>query len=236
MRPPDFLILGAQKCGTSAARHNLAQHPHVRFNTNANEHREEVHFFDNDHNWARGIQWYAAQFQQPAPLLGDKTPNYLAPRCIERIRVTLPGARLIVLLRNPVARAYSHWNHFNRNPASGNGRWRIRAFENALQENPTLQRNGEYATSIALLQEYFPPALLGVWITERMQANHAAEHARMLKFLGLAPHTQTTLQHRHTRQYDETMRPATRARLEQYFAAPNDRLRALLNDPIPEWP
>ena len=108
MRLPGFLIVGGQKCGTTAARFNLGQHPHIAFTPSAPNQRHELHFFDNEQSWPCGVDWYATHFSQSAPLIGETAPNYLSSTCAKRIYTTLPNARLIVLLRNPVDRAYSH--------------------------------------------------------------------------------------------------------------------------------
>ena len=68
MRLPDFLIIGAQKCGTTAAMSHLGRHPHVGFNATQGDNRE-VHFFDREDRWAAGVEWYLRQFPTPAPML-----------------------------------------------------------------------------------------------------------------------------------------------------------------------
>ncbi|BBM72323.1 sulfotransferase family protein [Rhodothermus marinus] len=114
---PNFLIIGAQKCGTSYFAAKLAQHPQVYVCPG------EVHFFDRAENYARGVEWYASLFEQGAGkrAIGEKTPDYLCPVDVslrsvisERIHALLPDARLIVLVRNPVDRAESHINHLIR--------------------------------------------------------------------------------------------------------------------------
>lgn len=106
---PDFLIIGVQKAGTSSLYHYLVQHADIR--TAATK---EVHFFDHQHS--RGAGWYRAQFPLAATertwLSGEATPYYLLhPRVPERVAQLVPDVRLIVLLRDPVSRAYSHFQH-----------------------------------------------------------------------------------------------------------------------------
>lgn len=113
---PDFLIIGAQKCGTSTLFESLMRHSCV-----ARPLWKEVHFFDIFYN--RGIRWYRGCFDSRLHRLytklkfkkniitGESTPYYLYhPLAPQRIFRALPKAKMIVLLRNPIDRAYSHYN------------------------------------------------------------------------------------------------------------------------------
>lgn len=113
---PDFLIIGAQKAGTTWLRAGLRRHPKVFMPD------REVHFFNKDANYERGPRWYARQFRGAGATdrVGEKTPNYLWTNVPDtgsdtpphtRIASTLPNIRLIALLRDPVDRAISAYNH-----------------------------------------------------------------------------------------------------------------------------
>lgn len=107
--PPEFLIIGAQRCGTTSLYNYLAQHPNVLPPL-----VKEIHFFDE--NWERGLDWYLAHFPVRRNVNRyrtlEATPYYLFdPAVPARVRDTLPNARFIVLLRNPVARAISQYHH-----------------------------------------------------------------------------------------------------------------------------
>ena len=110
-RRPDFLIIGAQKGGTTALQAYLQQHPNVQC---AKE--KEVGFFNRDIIYNRGEQWYAKQFpfrRRTGLKYFEATPGYLYhPFVAERIFRFSPELKLIALLRNPVKRAYSAWNMF----------------------------------------------------------------------------------------------------------------------------
>jgi hypothetical protein len=106
-RYPDFLIIGAQKSGTSSLFHLLSQHPDLLLPKG-----KEVHFFDL--KYEKGMTWYARFFpdrqQLGTRLTGEATPYYFFHPCVpERVALHLPNVKLIVLLRNPVNRAYSHY-------------------------------------------------------------------------------------------------------------------------------
>ncbi len=107
---PDFLIIGAQKCGTTFLYQLLVQHPHVK-----PAFVKEVHYFDL--NFKRGHNWYRSHFplqinNSRKYITGESSPYYLFhPHAARRASAVVPDAKLIVLLRNPVDRAYSHYQH-----------------------------------------------------------------------------------------------------------------------------
>ncbi len=108
---PSFVILGAQKCGTTALFNYLEQHPRV-----GRSWRKEVDFFSE--RYGEGEAWYRAHFDRTSRLAardaiaGEASPNYLVhPEAPARMAALLPDARLVVLLRDPVARTCSHYNH-----------------------------------------------------------------------------------------------------------------------------
>jgi hypothetical protein len=116
---PDFLIIGAQKGGTTSLYNYLQAHPSI-----ASAARKEVHFFDRRSNLTKGLTWYRGHFltrvekyfvhslRRQACLTGEATPEYLfLPHIPDAVARVLPQVKLIVLLRNPVDRAYSQYQH-----------------------------------------------------------------------------------------------------------------------------
>lgn len=105
---PDFLIIGAQKCGTTSLYEYLTQHPQIVSAT-----RKEVHFFDL--NYALGLEWYKSKLgevDQLNSICGEASPYYIFhPQVPQRVYQHFPQVKLIVLLRNPVDRAISHYYH-----------------------------------------------------------------------------------------------------------------------------
>ena len=105
---PQFLILGAQRSGTTTLYQWIMQHPQILPGT-----EKEIHFFDR--NFQNGVSWYRLHFPTLRQLgndriTGEATPYYLFhPRAPERIRRVLPDVKMIALLRNPVERAVSHY-------------------------------------------------------------------------------------------------------------------------------
>jgi hypothetical protein len=114
---PGFLIVGAQRCGTTSMFKALVQHPLVARPFL----RKGVHYFDKHYD--EGPAWYRGHFPLQAtsalkrvgrgrPVTGESSPYYMFhPLAPQRIAADLPGVRLIVLLRDPVERAYSAHSH-----------------------------------------------------------------------------------------------------------------------------
>jgi hypothetical protein len=120
MRLPDFLIIGAQKSGTTWLADQLSLHPSVFMAP------DEIHFFDKEHNFPRGLTWYSKHFEpaRTGQIAGEKTPDYLwangegTEGHLSDVHIklyqALPGAKLIAVLRNPVERALSALTHLVR--------------------------------------------------------------------------------------------------------------------------
>jgi hypothetical protein len=107
-RVPTFLLLGAAKCGTTSLAYYLSQHPSVFFSE-----PKEPTFFEAE--WERGLDHYWRTYfagWSGEPAIGEgRVWNLYLPFVPVRIREALPDAKLLVLLRDPVDRAHSHWWH-----------------------------------------------------------------------------------------------------------------------------
>lgn len=109
---PNFLIIGTQRGGTTSLYNCLVQHPRIRGSS-----LKEVHYFDLNHR--KGPLWYRSHFPlsfslggEVKILTGEASPYYLFhPLVPERVHQVLPQVKLIVMLRNPVERAISHYHY-----------------------------------------------------------------------------------------------------------------------------
>ncbi|NES05441.1 MAG: tetratricopeptide repeat protein [Okeania sp. SIO2F4] len=121
---PNFIIIGSQKSGTTSLANYISQHPQVLPAI-----KKETHFWSGEFH--RGIDWYLAHFP-PIPksqnfITGEATPNYLVTDKVpERIYSLLSNIKLLVILRNPVDRAFSQYHHWQRL------NWEDRSFEVAI--------------------------------------------------------------------------------------------------------
>ena len=110
---PDFLIIGAQKSGTTSLHYYLNQHPNL-----TGSYPKELHYFNRDIHFNKSFGEYKKHFRgikKKDTLLFEATPAYIYhPGSAELIKKHLPNTKLIVILRNPVQRAYSAWNHYSQ--------------------------------------------------------------------------------------------------------------------------
>ncbi|MFO8015516.1 MAG: sulfotransferase domain-containing protein [Candidatus Woesearchaeota archaeon] len=123
---PDYIIIGAQKCGTTSLQEYMEQHPKI-----LSPSKKEVHFFDL--NYYKGLSWYKKHFpilkKYRKKIVGEASPYYIHfPPVAQRISKCLPDIKLIVLLRDPVKRAFSQYNsNYNK------GREK-RSFEESIED------------------------------------------------------------------------------------------------------
>lgn len=253
---PDFLIIGAQKAGTTALFAYLRWHPEI-----TGPSWKEVSFFDRRYREdprayrasfpAKPRQWVVAKRRGRWPLVGEASPSYiLHPLAPQRARDLVPDARVIALLRNPVDRAYSHYQHevrLGREPLS---------FEDALDAederlcgevermvaeptyfseawwNYTYMARGRYAEQLERWFAVFPRDQLLVLFTEELHDDTAGTYARVLGFLGARPHELASYPRIFDHEY-ASMDPVTRFRLETEFEEPNRELARLLGRELP---
>jgi hypothetical protein len=210
-RLPDWLIIGAQKAGTTSLYDYIVRHPDVRGAV-----RKEVHFFDNAFH--RGALWYRSFFPLEREVSrhqattgrrlqsGEATPYYLFhPLVPRRVARVVPSVRLIVLLRNPVNRAFSHYTHekvrgheplsFEEAIAAEPGRIHGEEKRMVLKQTSRSRKHqvfsyvarGFYAQQLRRWMEYFPDDQILVLGSERFYADPQATMAEVFAFLGLQP-------------------------------------------------
>lgn len=241
--PPDFVIFGAQKSGTTWWFRLIEQHPGV---VQPKNQRPELHFFDrlwSDWPSDEAIARYHGYFPRPeGKLIGEKTPEYLScPWAPPMVKLAAPEARAIVLLRDPVERYISGLSHQDRgglvNEVDGDGR----LFGDRLRTVTDAIARGQYATQVAWLLEAFPEERLQILQYERCAADATGELARTFRFLGLPPHEVPA---------EELARPRNMSRLEKvhvpdehlqllrrYYRPEVERLRDLMPDlDVSRWP
>ena len=238
---PGFLILGAQKAGTTALYAYLRWHPGI-----TGPAWKEVSYFDR--HYRRGVRWYRGHFPlRPGErLVGEASPGYLFhPLGPERVRATVPDAKLIALLRDPVDRALSHYHHevaLGREPLTFEEAIeaepeRTRGEEERLAREPgcfshawwdyTYLARGRYAEQLERWLAVFPREQLLVVASDELAVEPRETYARVLEFLGAPAHALGSYPRVYEQSYAE-MRPDTRRRLAEHFAEPNRRLYELL--------
>jgi hypothetical protein len=254
---PDFLIIGAQRCGTTSLYRYLAKHPCV-----APSFTKEVHFFDND--FVRGEGWYRAHFPtalsayysqriRRCPFVtGEASPYYIYhPHAAKRVAAAIPKVKLVALLRNPVDRAYSHYHHEVR------GKAETLTFEEAIERetdrlSPDIERmshdehymgynhnhfsylsRGIYVDQLKTWLQFFAPEQMLILRSEDFYRQPAEILGRVLDFLRL-PGWEPRNYKRHNPGRYPRMDTETRRRLAEYFKPYNRELYNLLGTDF-EW-
>jgi hypothetical protein len=235
------------KSGTTSLHNYLTQHPQVIAPL-----RKEVHYFDV--NLAQGEAWYRANFGRVGePGLNlESSPYYLFHPCVpQRAHALVPDARLVVLLRDPVRRAYSHYWH------ERDMRREKLTFEEAVAAEPDrlgdddarlargeIERSvehqhysylarGRYAGQLRRWLQFYPRERMLVLRFEDFARDPLAGLTRALDFLGLPAIDHVRLEARNTRKYP-AMSPRTAERLREHFAPYNEDLARLLGEPM-DW-
>ncbi|WP_374658814.1 sulfotransferase domain-containing protein [Phenylobacterium sp.] len=188
----DFIVVGAQKAGTTALHDFLSEDPAYAVSG-----IKEVHFFDDETmNWdAPDYAPYHAHFDwRPGAIRGEATPIYLYwPRSLERISVYNPVIKLIVMLRDPVERAWSHWRMETvRGVETRPFSWciregRTRLFKAApwgVHREFSYVERGFYGEQMARLLDLFPREQVLVLKAEDLRTAPSAALTRVAAFLG----------------------------------------------------
>jgi hypothetical protein len=233
-QPPDFIIIGTQRGGTTSLYRYLTEHPGV-----GAAFRKEVHFFDRHYD--KGMDWYLAHFPKRGefPVVGEASPFYMFhPEVPERARAAVPQAKLIALLRNPIDRAYSQYHMKARHELE------TLSFEEAIaQEADRLAANddpvgaawrhhsylarGVYVDQLRRWFDLFPREQVLIIKSEEFYEDPGRVLRETLGFLGLPPELPTRFKAYHLAEYPD-MDPAVRRRLADHFAPHNRRLYDLL--------
>ncbi len=221
---PDFVIIGAQKGGTSFLYYLLTRHPLVEPAA-----RKELHFFDNPERFDNGAGWYRRCFPQSGwkdgrrSITGEATPSYLFyPPVAKRMAGVVPQARLIALLRNPVDRTYSHYQMQVKRGTEPS------TFEEVIEQQhaPYVPRS-IYVDQLLCWFEFFSKEQMLILKSEDFFERPVETLKVVLNFLDLPewqPEASELEQRRHTGSYKQKMDPSTRRRLEAYFEPYNKRL------------
>lgn len=233
-----FLIAGVQKGGTTALFDYLRDYPDL-----ALPETKELHFFDDEgHDWdSPDYDVYHAAFPEVAGRpCGEATPIYTYwPNCLERIRAYNPAMRLIVVLRDPIQRAWSHWRmEYARGVEARPFAWCIREGRQRLfdadpwghhREFSYVER-GFYGEQMERLYSLFPRDQVLVLRSDDLRADPTSALARVRGFLGLPPGAPPIAREVHVGRdmaYPSELTAADIDHLRQVYARDAERLMAL---------
>jgi Sulfotransferase domain len=249
---PDFLIIGAQRGGTTSLFHYLEAHPCIKPAVN-----KDLHFFDRKYSkglaWYRGHfptrveQYYAQKIRRRAFVTGEASPSYMFhPHTPRRVAQAMPRVKLIVLLRNPVSRAYSQYHHAVElghetlsfeEAIKGEEERTAREQEKMLRDehyyseefkHRSYLSKGIYVEQLQTWMSLFPREQFLILKSEDFYADPAAAFKQVLAFLNL-PEIELELEKQSFKPYNNNIYPARmdaamRKRLIEYFEPHNARL------------
>jgi len=270
---PAFLVIGAQRAGTTTLFDQLLVHPEIQGPAKSRGEltwaRKEIHFFDE--RFLLGVNWYRSFFPLAVSrrwararggdiVAGEATPYYMFhPLVPQRVAATIPDARLVAILRDPVERAYSHYQMMRRSKReelsfedaleaeagrlaseaeleAGTTRFRIGTGERRKHyhhRHHAYFARGLYADQLERWYASFPREQLLVLTVEDLSSRHTETIGHVLDFLGVQPLDLGTPTRANRAAY-EPMRAETRAELERRYTEPNGRLAELLGRDF-EW-
>ena len=246
---PDFLVIGTQRGGTTSLYHYLEELPCIAPATT-----KEIHFFDRRFN--KGLAWYRGhfptrlerqyeqRFHKRAFVTGEASPSYLFhPHVPRRIARALPHVKLIVLLRNPVDRAYSQYYHavelgletlsFEaaiKDEEERTARERAKIMQDEHYESYAFKHlsylsRGIYVDQLQTWMSLFPREQFLILKSEDFYADPASSVKQVLSFLDIP---ESEMKEQSYKQYNNTtyssMDSVLRKRLVEYFEPHNARL------------
>lgn len=257
--PPDFIIAGAQRCGTTSLFRALEKHPAMMSNVIG---AKGVHYFDT--NFQKDLKWYLAHFSSEkersavsekigqSTIVGEASPYYLYhPAVAERMAKVIPEAKIVVLLRDPVKRAISHHLHMvwegheherDLETVLDLEASRLHGIEERLLSESSLVSKahqdfsylarGHYAPQLERLYANFSRNNVLVMATETLVTDSEASLARIQSFIGLKPEPSVKLEKRNASKKVAT-EPRLIERLNSEFKESNHKLRELLDIEVP---
>jgi len=252
---PDFLIIGYLKTGTTSLYDYLIKHPQIIAAT-----RKEIHFFDG--YYYRGVDWYKANFCtlfykkfleikiKSKIITGEATPNYVYfPDTENRIKKMLPDVKIIIILRNPIDRAYSDYNYRKK---LGRGNLESISFHDAVKEEIAKFANPKKNFLDDLMDDYkgldtrLPFVHLGIYLktlknwfevfnknqlfviqTEELEECPQKVVDEVLNFLNLKPFRSSNFGKKNVGKYEE-MNSETRKILFDFYKPYNEELENFL--------
>jgi hypothetical protein len=245
----DFIVAGAQKSGTTALHYFLRKHPKIALPA-----RQELHFFDDEEIFSRPVDYQLLHrhFRKPPVrllpvrlgLAGEVTPSYLYWKpAMERIWNYNRQIKLVILLRNPIDRAFAHWNmqrFKDREPLD---------FLTALKEEPrriaqplTIESRrfayvdrGFYSRQLERVFKFFPREQVHVVKFENFRDRKQETLDGIFKFLGVKSLPRVRDKDRNVVPYERTMTPEEQKYLSEVFSPEITKLEQMLGWDCSDW-
>lgn len=262
-RGPDFVIIGAKRGGSTSLYNYMLEHPLILPLFPSRQHIKGAHYYDT--RYSRGLGWYRSHFPMevvgrqvarpggPLSISGEASPYYLFhPLAPQRLARDFPDVRIIVFLRDPVERAYSHFKErthhggetltFEEALAAETERLHGEAerivaepgYVSVEHENHSYLAQGRYLDMLPRWFDLFPREQFHIAMSEEFYTDPDRYVNEAWKFLGLPPgRLQSRVRHNYLPAAD--MAVETRMRLQESLTDHHRGLADLLGRPLP-WP
>lgn len=239
----DFIVVGVQKCGTTALHYQLEKHPQI-----ALPNKEEMHFFDDEERFASGVNYQdlhnSFRPSSRAVTAGESTPAYVYWRpTMERIWNYNKDVKLVVLLRNPVDRAFSHWNmQRERGYDALDFLDAIKAEEQRQKEAAPLQSRrfsyigrGLYGQQLERVFKYFPSPQVKVVRAEELRRDFSGVMNAIFNFVGAESLRNIRNKERNPIRYERSITTQERSQVLKLFEEDIEALEKLLGWDCSDW-
>jgi hypothetical protein len=239
----DFIVAGAQKCGTTALHYQLERHPQIALPNN-----EELHFFDDEERFGGDVNYQdlhdSFRPSLGAVAVGESTPVYLYWRpALERIWNYNKDIKLIILLRNPVDRAFSHWNmQRERGYEPLDFLDAIKAEEQRQREAAPVQSRrfsyvgrGLYGEQLERVFKYFPREQVKVVRAEELRSDFSGVVNAIFNFVGAESLRKIPNKERNPIRYEHRITEEERNLVFRFFEKDVGALEELLEWDCSSW-
>ncbi|MEA2347914.1 MAG: hypothetical protein QOG62_1701 [Thermoleophilaceae bacterium] len=176
---PNLIVIGAQKCGTSALHYYLRQHPDIAMSK-----PKELNFFIETRTWQNGVEWYEEHWPDNALVRGEASPNYTAhphfPGVAEKMAEVVPDAKLIFLVRDPISRMVSQYIHNYTKRAEHRD-----LAATLLDANKTYVNRSRYMFQLDQFLPYYKPESIMVIDSGNLRDQRMETLQRIFRFVGV---------------------------------------------------
>jgi len=174
---PNFIGIGAMKAASSWLYNSLVEHPEIGCPK-----IKELHFFNNDANYKKGIDFYKSKFPE-AKIIGELSPSYLFDsRSPARIAEHFPDVKLFVCFRDPAQRAWSHYQYSLQQKGRLSA---YKSFSDAYKKDTSLSGLGRYGEQLQRYRKYFDEDQLHVVFYEDIKQEPYETVRGLYRFIGV---------------------------------------------------
>ena len=246
----DFYIIGVEKGGTTSLLSNLSKHPDIYMAKPKSHPGGEMHYFNYQlTKLNRNRKWLKSQFNYKKKIVGAKNPNIIyLPYTHQYMSHINPYVKMILVLRNPIDRAYSEWHMFNKKSNFVKNTGNFKSFEDSINEELKFRLNeppnfyvanyhhlqrGLYYKQIKNLLKHFPMQNLLILLNEDLKNKEKETYEKIYKFLNIKikhNNYQIKLEGSYSKnEKEKDISKKLKTKMEDFFKPDIKKLEKLLN-------